>query len=219
MLLQAGISHGEITRSLINAAEKGNSKCIDLLLDVGADVNARSSTGETPLLLATKKRYKMSSQALRSLINAGAVVNAIDRDQNTALHFAASVDHFDAVKVLLLAGAHVNKVDKTGDTALQKCLDTTILCGYMSECPDLVLVLFAAGDSVNHKKIEIIISPLKEMMAPQMNLKDVCRHKIRNHLLSIDSHLNLFVRVPKLGLPHALASYVLFHEDKVCSRN
>ena len=73
----------------------------------------------------------------------------------------------------------LNEIDKTGDTALQKYLDATIWWGEMRECKDEVLVLFAAGDSFNNKNIEVIISPLKEMMTPQMNLKDMCRHKIR----------------------------------------
>ena len=110
MLLQAEISHGEITHSLINAAEEGNSKCIDLLLEAGADVNVRSSTGDTPLLLATKKQYKMSTQALRLLINAGAVVNATDRGPKIQpfilLHRLTILMLF---KLLLLAGAHVKR--------------------------------------------------------------------------------------------------------------
>ena len=44
-------------------------------------------------------------------------------------------------------------------------------------------------------------------------LKDVCREAIRKHLLDINQHLNLFMRIPQLGLPTRLASYLLYEED------
>ena len=234
LLLQAGVNDGDITHSLISATENGNSKCIGLLLEAGADVNIRNTTGETPLHLVVNKQYNMSTDALQLLIKYGAGVNAIDREQNTALHFASSFSQLKAIKTLLMAGAHVNRINKSGDTALQKCLAASdeMFLG-KENVSDAAMMLFAAGDSFNRSKVEtnvdyfyseyfyseykIIISTIKEVMDPQMILKDMCRHKIRNHLMSINSHLNLFVRVPKLGLPHSLASYVLFHKD--CSMN
>ena len=225
LLLQAGVSDDVITPSLISAAAQGHSKCIGLLLEAGVNVNVRSISGETPLLLAAKKKYRID--ALQLLINSGADVNSINREKNTALHFVAPVPHLKVVKLLLLAGAHVNRANSEGDTALEKCLiasDTRPR--YMKKWQDVGMVLLAAGDSFNQNKVntnqdwfydepKIIVSILHEMMVPQISLRDMCRHMIRGHLMSIDSHLNLLVRVPKLGLPHSLASYVLFHEDKV----
>ena len=188
-------------------------------------MNVRNSTGETPLFLAAKNRYSSSKQALRLLIKAGADVNAIDRDRNTVLHFAASFDFLNSLKTLLLAGVHVNKINNRGTTALQECLTPTpfLPVGLHSthNCLNLLEVLFAAGDSFNlNERITLnrsSLTKLKEMMVPRMDLKDMCRRKIRNHLLSIDSHFNLFVRVPKLGLPHILTSYVLFNQDEKVS--
>ena len=224
LLLKAGVSDKEINLCLLSAAKKAahNKICIDLLLKAGADVNVRNSIGETPLFLASRNRYSSSEHALRLLINAGADVNAIDRDRNTVLHFAASFDFLNTLKPLLLAGVHVNKRNNAGETALQKCLTPTPILPQefysYHGCLNLVEVLFAAGDSFNLNERKThdrqSISKLKKMMVPRMSLKDMCRHKIRNHLMSIDSHLNLFVRVPKLGLPHILASYVLFNQDE-----
>ena len=227
LLLQAGVSDDMITPSLITAAEKGKTMCIDLLLEAGANVNARSNIGETPLLLAAKKEYRMPIDALQLLINSGADVNIMDREKNTALHFVASVPHLKAVKLLLLAGAHVNITDNWGETALQKCLNSSDkMFRHKGRASDVAMVLFAAGDSFDPSEVKtsemlyfakerIIVSTLKEMMVPQMILKDMCRHLIRAHLISINSHLNLLVRVPKLGLPHSLVSYVLFHGDNI----
>ena len=43
---------------------------------------------------------------------------------------------------------------------------------------------------------------------PSLCLKDICRRAIREHLLQM-SRVNLFVRVPHLGLPPSLARYLL----------
>ena len=40
-----------------------------------------------------------------------------------------------------------------------------------------------------------------EEFGPKFNLSNLSRDAIRNHLLDIDPHENLFVRIPKLGLP------------------
>ena len=42
-------------------------------------------------------------------------------------------------------------------------------------------------------------------------LSDLCRDLIRKHLLKLDPHENLFIRVPRLGLPAALSDYILFN--------
>ena len=44
-----------------------------------------------------------------------------------------------------------------------------------------------------------------------MFLKDVCRHAIPKHLLEIEPHENLFIRIPKLGLPDIVTKYLLYN--------
>ena len=44
----------------------------------------------------------------------------------------------------------------------------------------------------------------------ELNLKHMCRETIRKHLLDIDPHENLFIRVPKIGLPSSLTKYLLY---------
>ena len=48
------------------------------------------------------------------------------------------------------------------------------------------------------------------MMEAEPNLKHLCREAIREHLLHLDQHENLFQRVPRLGLPALLQSYLLY---------
>ena len=40
-------------------------------------------------------------------------------------------------------------------------------------------------------------------------LAELCRTKIRKHLLQLDKHTNLIVRIPQLGLPTSLTEYLL----------
>ena len=43
-----------------------------------------------------------------------------------------------------------------------------------------------------------------------INLKDVSRGTIRKHLLHLNSHENLFQRVPRIGLPKILSQYIVY---------
>ena len=45
----------------------------------------------------------------------------------------------------------------------------------------------------------------------ELRLSHLCRASIRKHLLQM-SNMNLFARVPKLGLPKPLQNYVVFSE-------
>jgi len=76
---------------------------LKVLIDAGADVNARNEFGVTPIMYAAV-RYD-SQEAIPLLVRAGADVNAADRDGRTALMFAAVDGREDLVRALLDAGA------------------------------------------------------------------------------------------------------------------
>ena len=44
----------------------------------------------------------------------------------------------------------------------------------------------------------------------KQQLKHICRETIRKHLLDLDRHEILFCRIPRIGLPLSLTSYLLF---------
>jgi ankyrin repeat protein len=59
------------------------------------------------------------------LINAGANVNAVNLDGESALHYSCLTNHTPAIALLLFAhGINVDIKNKDGDTALHLC------CGY-----------------------------------------------------------------------------------------
>jgi len=82
-----------------------------LLLEAGADVNAKDKHGHTALM------YAETAEQTKLLIEAGADVHAKDSDGRTALMWAKTAEQ---TKLLIEAGADVNAKDKHERTALMR---------------------------------------------------------------------------------------------------
>ena len=106
-----GTQHTALDRAILN----GNREMVQVLLGAKADVNARDSGGETPLMMIGEDT---TSEIVWDLINNGAKVNLRDDDGDTALIAVAEVENVEALKVLLDAGAKVNVTNNDGQTAL-----------------------------------------------------------------------------------------------------
>src|SRR5262249_21001594 len=79
----------------------------------GADVNARTTTGATPLMLAAASG---SADAVAILVELTADPNAIESaNGQTALMFASAADRADAVRALGQHGADTKIASKTVD--------------------------------------------------------------------------------------------------------
>ena len=127
---------------LISAAKQGNGPLVKILLDAGADPDAKDNKDNTSLMYAIREG---SAEIAQILINADAEVNAIDlllavdkgltevvqflikanvnpnamtNRGTTALMIAATKDDIDTVKILLDAGADPNATTNRGSTAL-----------------------------------------------------------------------------------------------------
>jgi hypothetical protein len=85
------------------------------LLDRGADVNARSNLGETPLHVAA---ICGEEAQLRVLIGAGAEIDARDSGGRTPLFCAAIPPKIEPLTYLVSRGADVNIRDARGQTPL-----------------------------------------------------------------------------------------------------
>jgi hypothetical protein len=101
---------------LHNACAGWEVKAAEEWLRAGANVNARTPEGATPLMLAVG-----SGDIVRMLLAAGAEVNAVDRDGHSALVHAIFESHgrgWLMVPVLLQAGVKVDFKDREGLTPL-----------------------------------------------------------------------------------------------------
>lgn len=111
-LVTARDSHGDTL--LHDAAGLGRYGLVRLLLDAGADVNARGEFERTPLHAAA---HSHRTDVVRLLIERGADVNAKSQ-LGTPLHQAVDCDYRQEVSLLLAAGADPNIQDQDGRTPL-----------------------------------------------------------------------------------------------------
>ena len=91
-------------RVLHHAVAIQHDKCMDVLLEAGADMNWADDSSNTPLMRAAKNGYV---DCVQKLIQTGADVNTKDKKGYTALILAAFHGHYECIELLLNAGADV----------------------------------------------------------------------------------------------------------------
>lgn len=176
VFLVGGLAIGRIALNILlfRAAGHGQVERAELLLRLGANVNAREFEGETPLMNAA---FEGHTEMMSLLIRKGADINAISDNRETALARAvlggdiaavrflldqgASIDtdgsgtpltyasfgNLDIVKLLLDRGANVNARDRCGATPLVYAI--------MNDAPiEIVHTLISAGAHVNVKNCQ-----------------------------------------------------------------
>jgi uncharacterized protein len=110
LLLKAGanpntrIATGETP--IMTCASSGSTDAVRMLIARGADVNAKEpSQSQTALMWAAAERHP---NVLRTLVDAGADLQARTKKGFTALHFAAREGDLESTQLLLDAGVNVN---------------------------------------------------------------------------------------------------------------
>jgi ankyrin repeat protein len=102
------------------AVESGDLPAVRRLLSQGANVNASSaeSYDQTALMKAVLLGWE---PIVVELLRAGAEVDALDRNKNTALHYSAQFNQPRVMQLLLDAGAQLDLQDRWSQTPLTTC--------------------------------------------------------------------------------------------------
>ena len=135
-------SEVDVTPLLFSALRR-EPRFVPALLEHGADANARTYDGDTPLHLAVQYN---EATAATAILERGADPNVKDRNGRTPLYHAAFNDdglELQTLTVLLKHGANPNVKDDTGATALHRAAED-------SE-PEVVTLLLDHGADPNAK--------------------------------------------------------------------
>lgn len=108
----------ELYTPLMFAANYSYPDILEYLIANGADVNAQSSSGMTPLMLAMNPFAETTQLCVTKLIDAKADINLQSAGGSTALMEASHKGLLRQVLTLLMAGAKINTQNKYGETAL-----------------------------------------------------------------------------------------------------
>lgn len=176
--------------SLLHAAAQiGKLPSVELLIEAGADVNAKKKDGTTPLAGAAALGH---TEIVECLFKAGATLESRNGFGGTALHSACNTKKLDMVLVLLRLGAYVNAVDSDRISSLQALCSSSVILGENRDC-----------------EVEIAIFDHLVQFGADMGHRDRANATFLHQLVCKTPHLAL--------LKHVLATYPqvdLFAEDR-----
>jgi ankyrin repeat protein len=117
----------EADTRLLQAVQQGNLSLVKAAIVEGANVNCRNTNGLSPLLQtlsgAAAPIAPSRRECLAFLLERGALVDARDNDQRTALVYATRAGDLESVQLLVEAGSWVMLRDRFHKTALLYAAD------------------------------------------------------------------------------------------------
>ena len=232
------ISFSDAGKDVTSELNKATKTIISSLIKAGADVNALDPVGNSALHLASVSKH---SDFVQLLLNHSVRINFPNADNNNALHyhFKYSGGFFRSKTTLLLLVAGEDYPDisvfrVTGITE-EDYPDISLLyvrgnTGYFPDIPlppvtgisleayPAIPVSHATGIPEEDNP-DTSVSSLMGITDWRLCLKHQCREAIRRHLITVNPHGNLFVRIPLLRLPAVITRYLLFNVSIATDEN
>ena len=161
-------------------------------------MNIADATGVIPLMTATKFCFIVHNMVCR-----GCPTTEIESEM---------VRCIDRICCLLKNGAQICRWDHLGRNSLQVTFQPN-----PKGTKDIQMLLFAAGETPGGPTVLtgdgriIDIPKYFTELTENLDLKHLCREKIRKHLTDLDPHVHFFRRIPQLGLPSLVTEYMLYY--------
>ena len=169
------------------------------LIEAGADVNTPLSLRDWSYLM--ESCFQGSVKCAELLMDAGVDVNASVKYGRTALTTATVGGDTKCMRLVLKSGAPVN-TRHPGDTHVS-------ITFHMKRNTALAKEIFWLLKAAGERMTQELESEMRLITFPSLN--HLCRKAIRKHLMNIDQHGNLFLRIPRLGIPPQLINYLLYY--------
>jgi ankyrin repeat protein len=135
------------TEALFLALGRGDVAAAATLIEQGADVNAKSSTGWTPLMFASLFGWV---ELAKMMLDRGADPNAETFGSNeisstTVLLLAIGNSRVETIRLLLQRGVNVNATNSVGRTALSAARKHARAPSQKATMQEVIALLLAAG--------------------------------------------------------------------------
>lgn len=114
----------DYTPLMVFAYKGENLKFAEILLDAGANLEAKNDFGQTAFMIAVGNGAKKRAEFF---LDKGADVNGIDKLGRTVPMYAVAYCSVDFIKRLFACGADMNAKDKDGKTALMYAAESNRL--------------------------------------------------------------------------------------------
>ena len=113
-----GPAFAGVDDAFLKSVFEGERKETESLLQLGADIEARTNKGSTALIVAAARGH---TSLVELLLNQGAKVNAQNRYDDTALLLCATLGDVKCMNQLIANGANVNSKNMHGWSPLSRC--------------------------------------------------------------------------------------------------
>lgn len=113
-----------------------NQGAVQVLLELGADVNLQDDDQRTPLMKSSTTSRSLQISEL--LIKAGANIHAIDKNGENALHHACKWDDIEAIKFLISKGCRLDVRNKEGKSPINSLPRHSLNARHIKEYVELI---------------------------------------------------------------------------------